>query len=172
MFWLLRYRSDKGKCHERWKAQTFKYTNYKRRKLKLTISSPFYESLACFLAKISPNWHLKTTVFYGVGFLTPCPTTNLEDQGFKSGYTPLVGLAHAYRAPCHLLGDTLHLAPLLRPAWLVWTCWYIHYCWHSPQLSWSTQSFPHDLMWSFIYICCPTGGISILAFLINIWKSV
>jgi hypothetical protein len=85
----------------------------------LTISSPSYDSLACFLAKTSPNWHFKATVFYGVGFLTSYPTTNLEDLGFKLGFTPLVGLAHTYRAPCPLLGDTLHLAPLLRPARLV-----------------------------------------------------
>ena len=84
-----------------------------------TISSPFYDSLACFLAKTSPNWHFKKTVFYGVGFLTTCPTTNLKDQDFKLRFTPLVGLAHGYRALCSLLWDTLHLVPLLRPGWLV-----------------------------------------------------
>ena len=70
----------------------YTYTNYKHRNLTLNICSPSYDPLACFLAKTSPNWHFKTTVFYGVGFLTPCPTTNMEGQGFKSGFTPLVGL--------------------------------------------------------------------------------
>ena len=60
-----------------------------------------------FPGMASPNWSSKTMVLNGVGLSTPFLLPNIG-PAFYTGFTPIEGMAHVWRAPLpFIVGQTL-----------------------------------------------------------------